>query len=103
MARKKLKMQKEGRGKGGAAREKPHKVRRGKRRQMFELQIKRGQEEKKGQRGRQGRDSKEKKIGKGRQEKSRQGQLVKRRLSFRFRFAFAAKLSLSFCPLLSVY
>lgn len=65
---------------------------------MFELQIKRGQEEEGGQRGRLGRHSRERKIGKGRQEKSRQGQLVKRRLSFRFRFAFAAKLSLSFFP-----
>lgn len=103
MARKKLKMQREGKGEGDAAREKPHKVRRGKRRQMFELQIKRGQEEKKGQRGRQGRDSKERKIGKGRQKERQQGQLVKRRLSFRFRFALVGKLSLSFFPLLSLY
>lgn len=74
VARKKLKMQREGRGEGDAAREKPHKVRRGKRRQMFELQIKRGQEEKGGQRGRQGRDSEARKKTKGRQgEEGREG------------------------------
>lgn len=44
--KKKLKMLAQGvEGVEGTAREKPHKVRRGKRRQMFELQIKRAQEE----------------------------------------------------------
>lgn len=59
VARKKLKMHRqELEGVEGAAREKPHQVRRGKRRQMFELQIKRAQQEERGEKGKAGRGRK---------------------------------------------